>query len=383
MSRRRAGSLAVVFGLLGATDVVAQAPSLETDSLLARVKVLDSVMLVRGRAVDSVRRLLVRSLPPVDVRRGAIHARTEASLERRVRIAVDSTAALVDRPHSAVLTERLASLVATIVRDSTRSMFGMVPVIGIRADTTSRWSAVTAAQVRGPASAAGIANALAATVEQSAMHGADSALAAWVMLGRVPLRPAAATEAADAYMELATTESIVLRRCRAGDTSACLDALGVDSMPGARLARWYAPEDYRSALRATPPERHDSAAVAAWTRCRAEGTDADCRVAAQALSDARVALPLSAATRFTFLREVLAAGGPGALDRLFNTRGTVRDRLSAAAGEPLHATAQRWLARIEHARPDRMRVTPGLAFASLGWSAAVVALALTRRSSWA
>jgi hypothetical protein len=94
-------------------------------------------------------------------------------------------------------------------------------------------------------------------------------------------------------------------------------------------------------------------------------------------------MPLPASVRQAFLREVLDAGGAGAYDRLLAGTGTLRSRLTVAAGEPLDATVARWLQRVERSRPERMRPPAGLILASLGWSAAFVALALIRRTSWA
>jgi hypothetical protein len=203
------------------------------------------------------------------------------------------------------------------------------------------------------------------------------------MVGRVPLRAASDAEAADAYVEYATTESAVVRRCRARETAACLDALGVDSSAGSRLDRWYTADDYRALVRTAAPARDDSAAVAAWIRCRRTGEEASCMIAARALTNARVPLPLSPSVRFGFLREVLDAGGKGAFDRLVSSTGTVRDRLTAAAGEPLDRTVIRWLDRLERSRPRRMPIPATLLVASLGWSGLILGLALVRRTSWA
>jgi hypothetical protein len=382
MSSRRHHALIAALSLVAGAAGSAQSPAKASDSLLARVQSLDSVLLVRARTVDSVRQSLVRPIASVDVHAGALEVRTEPALEPRVREAVRAVAALVDRRGSALLGARVASHVASVVRDSTRSMFGTMPVLTISADTVRRWSPIGQRHVRAGASPSQIANGLAAVVEQLAMQGVDSALAAWVMVGRVPLQPRGGAEDVDVYGELATTESSALRRCRARDLPACLDALGVDSMPGSRLARWYAPEDYRSMLRTTIPAREDSAAVAAWIRCRANAEDAGCRVAAASLPNSRVPMPLPPSARFTFLREVLDAGGPSAFDRLVNTPGPLSVRLAAAANEPVERTADRWLRHIEESRPDRMRLSPVLVVAALGWTGAILGLALLGRTSW-
>jgi hypothetical protein len=383
MSNRIVALLAIGLAMVPHRSIGAQFASREADSLLRSVRALDSALLVRSRSVDSIRRALVRPVPPVDIRQGPIHVRTESTLAPRVRGAVDSVARLIERRGGAFVAARASAHVATIRRDSTRSIVGTLPVIAIDADTATRWSLIGQRQVRAPASAAAIANGLASIVEQRAMQGVDSALAAWVMVGRAPLRLASAAEAADAYVEYATTESAVLRRCRERDAFACLDALGVDSMSGSRLDRWYAAEDYRALLRVVAPARDDSAAVAAWIRCRRDGDNASCEVAARALPNARVPLPLSASVRFAFLREVLDAGGDGAFDRLVGSSGSVRNRLTAAAREPLDRTALRWLDRLEGSRPERMRIPATLVAASLGWSGLILGLALIRRTSWA
>ena len=353
------------------------------DSLLRRVHTLDSSLIVRSRALDSVRRSLIRAVPPVDVRRGAMQVRTTADLEPRVRTAVDSVAVLIERRGGASLAARVATHVPLVARDSTRSIFGAVPVLSFASDTSGRWPSTTHRPIPASATSAEVADALAGMVEQFALQGVDSAFGAWIMVGRVPLRPARPSEGADAYIEIMTAESAALRRCQSGDKESCLDVLGVDSLPGARLARWYAPQDYRTLLRAVAPAREDSAAVAAWVRCREDRDEPACVVAATSLANDRVPTPLSATARVTFLREVLEAGGANAYERLVTTDGSVRTRLTEAAGMPLDTVVGRWRARISESRPERMRLRPGLVVASLGWTGALLGLALIRRGPWA
>jgi hypothetical protein len=272
--------------------------------------------------------------------------------------------------------------VLLVTPDSVQSVFWTRRIVTLLADTARRWT-VGRAQTAADPTPGQIADGFTTLVEQIAMEGADSALSAWVMVGRAPLRDATPTEAADEYIQMVTAQAAVVRRCRSLDVASCLDALGIDSLPGSRLDRWYAAEDYRSALRVAAPPREDSAAVDAWIRCRDHGDQASCRTAAVALPNDRVPMPLPASVRQAFLREVFDAGGAGAYDRLLAGTGTLRSRLTIAAGEPLDATIARWLERVERSRPERMRPPAGLILASLGWSAAFVALALIRRTSWA
>jgi hypothetical protein len=359
----------------------AQTAASTSDSLLVKVRYLDSAMVVQRRVVDSVRKLVVRPAPAVDVHAGALHVRTDSALAPRVRDAVAATSADIDRRGDSAFVRPTTEHVLAITRDSARSIFGVRPTISIRADTTNRWSIYGQHQVSRQAPSTDIRNSLTLFVEQFAMQGVDSTLAAWVMVGRAPLRLPNSAEYADAYVELATTESAALRRCRSGDATACLDALGLDSAQAPRLTRWYSPGDYRAMLRTTAP-RNDSIAVAAWLRCRHDRDDAACGVAALALPNDRIPLPLSGSVRSTFLAEVLEHGGSGSFDRLVATPGNLRERIEAASAESADVTVKRWLDHVEASRPDRMRLSPGLFLASLGWSSVILALAFTRRASW-
>lgn len=382
MSERHLVFLIAVAIAAASTPIRAQDRDGQPDSLLRRIQRLDSVMIARSHRVDSIRRSLVRPIPPVRVQRGTIQVRTDSVLGPSVRVAVDSVAALIERRGGTRLGARVAGHVLLVIPDSVQSAFWTRPVVTLLADTARRWT-VGRAQTAADPTPAQVAAGLATLVEQIAMQGADSALSAWVMLGRAPLRDATPTETADEYIQMVTAQAAVVRRCRSRDVASCLDALGIDSLPGTRLDRWYAPEDYRSALRVAAPPREDSAAVDAWIRCRHDGDQTSCRTAAVALPTDRVPMPLPASVRQAFLREVLDAGGAGAYDRLLAGTGTLRSRLTVAAGEPLDATVARWLQRVERSRPERMRPPAGLILASLGWSAAFVALALIRRTSWA
>jgi hypothetical protein len=382
MSDRRL-RLLVALALVTARAGDAQSTSTPADSAVREIRALDSIMLARVRDVDSVRRSLVRSAPPLELRVGALRVRTDSSLAPRVRLVTQSIAGYVERRQSAIITARVGARVPTVTRDSTRWLFGRTPTIAFKADTTNRWSMIGQRQVPTRASIGDLTDALGDVVEQIAMQGTDSALAAWVMIGRIPLRPATTADVSDAYVELATTESVALRRCRAHDVAACLDALGLDSVPERRLARWYAPQDYRSVVRTAMPDREDSVAVAAWVRCRAQADDGSCRSAAESLPNARVPLPLSGAVRYTFLREVLDAGGRGAFDRLQASAGPLRQRFELATNEPLDRTVIRWLDHVERSRPERMHVSPTIVLASLGWIGVILGLPLTRRARWA
>jgi hypothetical protein len=377
------GALATT--LAGAVPALAtaQSRSVNIDSLRTEVRRLDSLASEQGRVVDSLRKSLVRSVPPVTVRNGSLEVRTVSALESRVRVAVDSVSALIDREGGPELASRVATRTPVIRPDSTRAVLGMLRVISLSPDTTRQSTPRARRPVMASAGAGQIANELTGLIEQFAAQHVDSSFAAWLMAGRVPLRPASADELGDAYTELATTQSAAIRRCRSGENAACLDVLGIDSLPGSRLARWYSPADYRALLRTVIPPREDSAGVAAWVRCRDRHDDDACVRAATALPNRRIPVPLTGTARAILLREALHAGGPGAYGRLVGTSGPMRARLEHAAGRSADVIVARWRDRIEDARPDRMSVGPGLVLASLGWSGALLGLTLIRRRPWA
>src|SRR5688572_30423659 len=103
------GLLALGVATVLGSPLSAQRPKTSTDSLLQRIRVLDSAVIVRGRSVDSIRRSLVRPVPPIVLRRGALEVRTMAAMEPRVREAVDSVSGLIERRGGPALAPRVAT----------------------------------------------------------------------------------------------------------------------------------------------------------------------------------------------------------------------------------------------------------------------------------
>src|SRR6476469_3461031 len=142
MSNRLLTLLAIGVAFAPAHAVSAQTTSRDADSLLRRIRALDSAVMTRSRSVDSIRRMLVRPIPNVDIQEGPIHVRTDATLAPRVRSAVSSVVEMIDRRVWTWVASRASAHVAVIRRDSTRSIVGMLPVIAFDADTTTRWSLI-------------------------------------------------------------------------------------------------------------------------------------------------------------------------------------------------------------------------------------------------
>src|SRR5512138_1490593 len=120
MSDRRLLAIAMALEATIAIPGGAQSPSPATDSSLRDIRRLDSVMVIRARAVDSVRRSLVRPAPPVELSAGPLRVRTDSTLAPRVGEAVRAVTVMIDRRHSAVVAGRVAGRVSAVTRDSTR-----------------------------------------------------------------------------------------------------------------------------------------------------------------------------------------------------------------------------------------------------------------------
>src|SRR5687767_746051 len=171
------GLLALGVATVLGSPLAAQRAETKIDSLLQRIRVLDSAVMVRGLSVDSIRRSLVRPVPPIAVRRGAVEVRTMAAVELRVRVAVDSVAGLIERRGGPALAARVATHVPMVIPDSARAMFGMLRVIAFAPDTDRRSAPFTRRPIPATATASQIADGLANMVEQFALQDADSALA--------------------------------------------------------------------------------------------------------------------------------------------------------------------------------------------------------------
>src|SRR5688572_30713853 len=169
--------VAIALGLTGTSALAkAQSPLMNVDSLRAQVRLLDSVATERSRILDSMRRAIVRSAPPVAVRRGALEVRTVASLEARVSEAVDSVAALIDREGGPPLAARVSAHVPVVRPDSARALFGMLHIVTILPDTTRRSAPRSRRPIMASAGARQLADDLTGVIEHFAAKDVDSSL---------------------------------------------------------------------------------------------------------------------------------------------------------------------------------------------------------------
>ncbi len=350
------------------------------DSAAREIARLDSLRMVRRSAYDSLAHALMNRVEWVEVNVGLFHLRTTAALRDRVRAAAVLATEAVGARGGHALGDRLGRRQPVIGTDSLAIRLGTERVVWFAADT-GRVAWDRRAVATGSASASQIADHLVNFAERVALEGADSTLGAWLMVQTVPLQEPARADWTRAYTEIATVRSAVMRRCRTGDAGACLSALGLQSTEN-RLTAWYDASDYRALFSLVSVHSDDSAGVAAAARCRRTGDADACVTAARAISQTSVPLPASALARRLFLDDVLRAGGSDAYARLMTARGSIEERLTAAAGLPLERVVGQWRDHVAAARPEAARVSASTAFFTLAWCGVFLAFAVVRRGSW-
>jgi hypothetical protein len=379
MSSRRLSALAVAAALATA----ARLPAQPADSVLARLRRIDSLYTQHRARFDSLGQAANASMGWVHVHEGAFSLAVGPSLVEKARTGARlATAALAMRGGAPIET-RLAMRRPVIAADSLRFAFAAPAAAIVVADTGREWRMGTRTRLPAPLRATSIADALVRVAEGAALDGTDGVVSRWLAGGRVPLLDVARSEWSDVSGDLGMVASEALRRCRAGRDAACLTALDLD-IPGAgsdrdRVAEWYALGDYRALLRNVWPPRSDSAATASWLRCRRIADEAACGAAVRAISVDQIPAPVGAGGRRLFLDEVLRAGGPGAYERLLGAQGSAAERLTIAAGVPLDVVARTWRARLERSRPAAAAVSPLIGIATLGWCGALFGLTVIRR----
>lgn len=384
MSRARLTTVILAVVLAAPAPLAAQASHAERmASARQRVRSADSLHQVRRAAYDSAR---LAAAPPetwVVLREGAFAVRASAAIAEPVREAMRQVMAVAETRGGSALAARLATHLPTVTLDTSmvRRFGAAVRIVG---DTSRPRMEMVRRAIGRRLGAHDLVPQLTTLVDAFALDRADSALSVWTLARRLPMGEPNAEEWTDAYLDLATSESFTLRQCGRGVANACLLSLGIVSDAATSVETWYAPEDYRPLVREvgyTFASRQSPTEMEAVRACINRHDIASCQTVVTRMPPARVPAPLGAEARRTFLDEVFRAGGEGAYERLLVTPGTVRERLSAAAGLPLEQVATRWRERVMRSRPADVQVSPALLLSTIAWCGAFVGIAAVRRSA--
>jgi hypothetical protein len=205
----------------------------------------------------------------------------------------------------------------------------------------------------------------------------------WNWLSTRPLpRDADQIDLVRAYRDLATSPFEVSTQCLRGDVGACRRALGLVETPDP-LTEWYTEADRRALVdrAARPDSRFSPTYAATYDRCVDGGDDTACQAFLRPWRGGWFNPPLPSNVREALAYQALVMGGDGAYGRFFTTRGTIEQRLEAAAGAPIEAVIRSWRAALDDAVGEPTAVSWPLGLMSVFWAVALAALGL-RSTRW-
>ena len=177
-------------------------------------------------------------------------------------------------------------------------------------------------------------------------------------------------------LDLVSSPSIVSRRCFDGSKADCRHVLGLDS--SSTPARTYFDSAGRRIIVERNGERFRREDYARTESCL-RGADAAC-IQLLERNVANMAIG-SMGHRVALLQLAIQEGGVESTGRVFRGIGTVDEQLAAISGLPVDSLTALWLARVRYERVASDNVSPGMAFASLGWVGLLVLLAV-RNKRW-
>ena len=184
-----------------------------------------------------------------------------------------------------------------------------------------------------------IARLLAAQVPMRLLEQEPRSLSFW--LGSLPVDTTTDEGWSTIRLELVTSPLAEPQHCYAGDLAACKSALGLTESVDP-LGRWY---ESAGARQPGAPE------------------------------------PVSGTARVTLLAQAIAMGGPNAMVRLLDSKGSVSDVLSATANAPVDSIVAVWRRQVHDRGFVSASFSPMIGAITLGWILLLGCLSL-RSSRW-
>lgn len=225
--------------------------------------------------------------------------------------------------------------------------------------------------------AADLASSLVHTALEALDLTQDSAFRGWLAVG-TPTRRSAA-DFVRAYEGLATSPFEASSKCLLGELGGCRLALGLTET-SEPLLTWYSEADRRTLVENSgrPFERFFPNMATMYDRC-VEGDDESCSTF---MKDQSIQPPLPPNVRATLVQHALVVGGDGAYGRLYRARGTMEERLTAAAGViPGDSLIASWRAVLVDSAGHPTAVSWPVGLAAVFWAMAFSAMAL-RSTRW-
>jgi hypothetical protein len=180
-------------------------------------------------------------------------------------------------------------------------------------------------------------------------------------------------------IELILSPSQAAHDCATGSAARCLQALGLS--PVAEPAFDLFNDAQRRDLIERNAMRFRRADPARYSRCTIDHIQATCDSIVRDIPFDAVALATPPTVRRSLLRFALHLGGSGSFDRLAGAKGSVGERIAAAAKAPIDSVVQRWQQTLMYSRSSSTALNLETAASALFWAAACCTLAL-RSSRW-
>ncbi|MFA6165281.1 MAG: hypothetical protein WC700_01570 [Gemmatimonadaceae bacterium] len=188
---------------------------------------------------------------------------------------------------------------------------------------------------------------------------------------RVPLHAAQAELGPDMFRTLATSEAAIVRRCAAGDRSACRLGFALDSVPSNPVLAWYDASDLPALARSAGDHIQRVGMTSALSRdeqdaCTVQQQMEICRRMVALLPAGAFRIPMPGAARASLTRLAFEMGGARGIERLrASADTTIGGQLAAVAGVPADALLGRWMEKLIAARPSSPLPSATFVLASL------------------
>lgn len=305
----------------------------------------------------------------VEVQAGPLHLRTTAALQAVGTAALAQTVEDARRVLGADADSQVTHLRLTLRERRSTSRYRWLPILGeVRVDTTERivgasldatldGRAVPGVTLDYPIDRDELAASMLSVLERAIGSRLPAPLEPWLN-HVVPLRAPRPDFGSDLFRILATSEAAVVRRCAAGDGSACRLGFALDSMPSDPVTAWYLAEDLPALARLAGDHLERVGITRAMSQdereaCTVQRQLGVCRRMIALLPASTFGIPMPGAARASLMRLALAMGGASGIERLrASTETTIGGQLAAVAGVPADAVLGRWMEQLIAARPS-------------------------------
>ena len=207
------------------------------------------------------------------------------------------------------------------------------------------------------------------------LRATDRTFANWLFT-QLPIDTVASSEWSRTRVDLLSSQAVVARRCYAGNIPDCRLTLGLTEAADPVVDLFDA-ADRRKIVEEMRRNWWGRIDAAAGDECLA-GKDAQCIAV---LRGPYFRPPVAAEHHLNIVRLAIALGGPKAMERMLTTKGSIDDRIAAAARVPTDSVLRVWVARARDTRNASADMSLGIAATSFGWILICGAMAF-RGSRW-